>query len=235
MKRLLKPGFWLTILVCALMIYQVRLLNQTGGYVDLQEIEELQQEARALENTIGQSRTKIRDLEQELEAINSKNPETEIARILRNDLNRYRMYSGLTAVQGEGIVIIIDDGDRVLFNSENPNDLVVHDLDIRRIVDELRIAGAEAISVNGNRIIMGVTEIICNGPTIRINGVQQAPPYVVRAIGDRFRLEGKMRDVNAFVHALSQFGLDIEVSTKVQLTIDKLAKQTQLKYAEVVK
>lgn len=109
--------------------------------------------------------------------------------------------------------------------------MLVHDQYLREIVDDLRIAGAEAISVNGTRIITGITEIICNGPTVRINGIQQAQPYIIRAIGDRYKLAAMLQDTESLTHALKRRGFAMEVNTRVQLTIDKLQKPAQFKYA----
>ena len=52
-----------------------------------------------------------------------------------------------------------------------------------RIVNELRAAGAEAISINDQRLI-GTSEIRCSGPTITVNGKIFAPPFIIKAIGD---------------------------------------------------
>lgn len=232
MKGFKRPAFWLALLAAALITYEIRLLILTEGYVGLQDIALLSQEVDAVASNVNQSRAQLELLKSQLERVKSENAETEIEKLLRDDVDRYRMYSGLTEVVGEGVVIVIDDGRRALSDLENPNDLVVHDLDLRKLVDELRVAGAEAISVNGTRIIAGITEIICNGPTIRINGIQQAPPYVIRAIGDRFSLDRHMRNPEAYANTLRLAGLQMEVNSKVQLVVGKLTAQPVFKYAK---
>lgn len=227
-----RPSFWLAILAMALIVYEIRLLILTEGYVGLQDIALLTQEVDAMKQNVNQSRSELDDLKAQLERVQSENSETEIARLLRQEAERYRMYSGMTDVLGEGLIIVIDDGQRALQEWENPNDLIVHDLDLRRLVDELRIAGAEAISVNGKRVVAGITEIICNGPTIRINGVQLAPPYVIRAIGDRYALDRRMKDPESYAHTLWQSGLQMEINTQVRLSVEKLNKLPEFKYAK---
>jgi uncharacterized protein YlxW (UPF0749 family) len=226
--------FWMILLVSALMVYQVRLLNVTGRYVGLQDIDVLKREADELQLNITQSKQGLELKRQELANLQNSATEDEVVVHLKSEIERFRMFSGLTDVSGEGVLIIINDGKRALFESETPSDLIVHDLDLRTIVDDLRIAGAEAISVNGTRIISGLTEIICNGPTIRINGVQQAQPYIIRAIGDRFKLEAKLKDPESYTHALSELGLEIEVNTRIQLSVERLVGRMSYKYAELL-
>ncbi len=229
-----KTYLWLSILAIALIVYQVRLLNMTTQYVGLQDIDVLKKEVAELELNVNQSELGLVALRDKLDTMKGLTSERELIDHLNQEIERYKMYAGLTEIVGEGVVIIVNDADRALLDTETPNDLVVHDQYLREIVEDLRIAGAEAISVNGTRIITGITEIICNGPTIRINGIQQAQPFIIRAIGDRYKLAAMLQDTESLTHALKRRGFAMEVNTQVQLTIDKLQKPAQYKYATLI-
>jgi uncharacterized protein YlxW (UPF0749 family) len=97
-------------------------------------------------------------------------------------LKRYRELAGFTAVDGAGIVVTLDDSN-LRTPDMDPMASIIHDADIRQVVDLLRAGGAIAISVNGQRIVP-TSELICNGPTILINGLKYPVPYRVEAVGN---------------------------------------------------
>ena len=91
--------------------------------------------------------------------------------------------AGVTEVFGPGLEIVLDDSTKNQKVGENPNLYIVHYEDLLRILNELRAAGAEAISVNEQRI-GAMSELRCAGPTVSINNVRSAPPYIIKAVGD---------------------------------------------------
>ena len=99
-----------------------------------------------------------------------------------------KMQAGLTALEGEGVIIEMDDGNRAANTDENPNLYVIHDDDVLRVVNELRAAGAEAVSINGQRLIE-TSEIRCAGPTLSVNNVRSAAPQ--SAIKSRLKTQSK--------------------------------------------
>ena len=120
--------------------------------------------------------------------------ETELSKLKASDRdfhNLYNMYSeslentrklaGLTSVSGEGIIIRLDDSG-LLQGS------LVHDEYLADLVNVLKSAGAQAISINGQRIIP-TSEILCLGPSIRVNGERLFAPYSIYAIGDAEQLQ----------------------------------------------
>lgn len=76
---------------------------------------------------------------------------------------------GLTDVTGPGVILTIADSDIDSSLVLDASDFLIHDLDLLKVVNELKNAGAEAISINNQRIIL-TTPIICGGNTINING-----------------------------------------------------------------
>ncbi|WCC80106.1 DUF881 domain-containing protein [Cutibacterium equinum] len=96
---------------------------------------------------------------------------------------------GLGAVSGKALRVTLDDAPL----SENPdgvdaNMLVVHQQDIQMVVNTLWAGGAEAMTIQGQRVI-STTAVKCVGNTVVLHGVAYAPPYVIEAIGDRDAME----------------------------------------------
>ena len=75
--------------------------------------------------------------------------------------------SGQTAVKGPGVIVTLDDSKKMVKN-DDPNLYLIHDEDMLKVINELRAAGAEAISINGQRLT-GNSEIRCAGPTISVS------------------------------------------------------------------
>jgi uncharacterized protein YlxW (UPF0749 family) len=102
-----------------------------------------------------------------------------------------KMIAGTVAVHGPGIVVVLQDSPK-----QNPSetrqdvisDYIVHDRDIREAVNELFASGAEAIAVNGQRLIAS-SSIRCVGPVVLVNSTQIAPPFIIKAIGKPETLE----------------------------------------------
>lgn len=99
---------------------------------------------------------------------------------LKSQWESIRLKAGLTNVKGPGIIIKLDDADSK--QEGNPQNLIIHDQDIRIILNELKKAGAQAISINEERIV-AMSEQICAGPTILINKNRYTVPFEIKAIG----------------------------------------------------
>lgn len=96
-------------------------------------------------------------------------------------VEKLRRYVGLMPVEGEGLKIILEDGDYGT-QTVNPNDYIVHESHVFQVIHEMYISGAEAIAVNGQRIHSNST-IVCTGPVIEVDGVKYPAPFTIEAIG----------------------------------------------------
>jgi len=106
------------------------------------------------------------------------------AKELNQALQDQKLASGLTEVVGPGVVVTLEDAQEAgKIDEAMMAEVIVHDYDILRIVNELWNAGAEAIAVNGQRVVTG-TSIRCVGAVVRVNDVPLAPPFKIFAIGD---------------------------------------------------
>lgn len=96
-----------------------------------------------------------------------------------------KLVAGLTDVVGNGVIVYLADAPQQYGGKLEY--YVVHDVEIMEVLNELKKAGAQAISVNNERII-STSEIICLGPTVRINRNRYPVPYEIKAIGDPKKL-----------------------------------------------
>ena len=120
--------------------------------------------------------------QKELENLKGKLTEkNDIAEEKKKEVLENNVKLGLTNLRGEGIELVLKDGEDKKKVGNDALQIIVHDTDILEIVNVLRNAGAEAISINDQRVI-ATTPISCIG--IKINDEKIGGPYVIRAIGD---------------------------------------------------
>jgi len=136
-----------------------------------------------------------------------------------------RFFSGLTYVKGPGIVIRLDDAP-VRDENTPVNWLIIHDQDIKIILNDLKSAGAQAISINGERVV-AMSEQICAGPTILINGNRYPVPYVIQAIGNPDILYEYIIKSER-VAELIQYDIQVEITKAKELVIPGFSGQFNL-------
>ena len=131
---------------------------------------------------------------------------------IEEQISNKEVLLGTTDVHGEGIIININDG----------NDLI-HQEDIVILLDELKNAGAEAIAVNGQRIVSN-TYVYCDGSVILIDGVKIGNPFVIKAIGDSQTIYGAITRNKGYVATLTKDGIQVDVQKSEDLEISKTNK-----------
>lgn len=169
-------------------------------------------------------------LKQELAKYAQNQSASELA---DQQLQAAMMGAGGMAVSGQGLRIILNDSKTIADWSDANN--YIHDIYIRTILNALWNGGAEAISVNDQRVTTN-TEVFCAGSYIQINGTRQIPPYIINAIGEPSNLSSaldfyvwyKLADLQ------KEYGItrDLEVLPEV---IIPAAKLPNYRYAEPVK
>ena len=113
---------------------------------------------------------------------------------LTADVEREKLLAGTVAVRGPGLRVILDDSSvKTIPPKEDPSMYIVHEYQLRDVVNVLWASGAEAISINGERMV-GPSSIYCVGSTILINDVRTSPPYEFLVVGDPGKLETALSD-----------------------------------------
>lgn len=177
-------------LMCVLLSYgitaQIKTINGTGSIMSTNAKE------NELRDSVLKSKEKYDNLYQkleeaenqlEIERANSTQNNTELTD-LENEIKDGNKILGLSEVTGNGLIITINDNQDISLNSwfADPNLLVVHDADLISVVNELKNAGAEAISINEQRLVT-TSAIECDGNIIKVNGEKIGAPFTIKAIG----------------------------------------------------
>lgn len=154
------------------------------------------------------------------------------ATVLGEKLARAEILSGQCAVYGRGITVTLSDS--VSANTGiDENAFVVHDTDLLRVINELRAAGAEAISLNGERIL-ATSEIRCAGPVVSVNNRKYNIPFVIAAIGDPDVMETALKMRGGIVDELLTFEIKVEIAKFDNLVIDALRHDVTFIHAKPV-
>lgn len=194
--------------------------------------------------------TIIRDLEAKREALKAE------LHTLRNQLNQNEkqaaategtlasftkeqeqlsLAAGLMPMKGKGLTISLGDSPSVPFN-QNPNDYIIHDSDIRVVINSLWASGAEAIAVNNQRIVAS-TPIRCAGNTVLINSTRCASPYIIYAIGDPVLMgDGLDKDPDVsrlFKHYSQSYGLKVNIQKDAEVVVPAYKGSLRVEFAKV--
>ncbi|CAN5352077.1 DUF881 domain-containing protein [soil metagenome] len=145
----------------------------------------------------------------------------ERAARLRARTERVAAAAGMIGVRGPGVVATLTDSSLARSPRGDPNDLVIHESDLQGVINALWAGGAEAMSVNGQRIL-ATTAIRCVGNTLLLHQGVYSPPYVIRVVGDGDRLRTSVeRDpaVDGFRLAVEEYELGFTVAEEDDLAI----------------
>lgn len=140
---------------------------------------------------------------------------------------------GMTDVTGPGVIITLSDSKKDANSVLNPNELLVHDGDVLSVINELKNAGAEAISINDQRIVP-TTSISCGGNIIEINGEKVGAPFVIKAIGLPEQLSALDRP-GGYLDVLRDHSIGAELKQTNSITIPKYTGVISYKYATTSK
>lgn len=150
------------------------------------------------------------------------------------ELKSLRMAAGVTPLRGPGVEITLTDVQRPLKSYEDPNLFIVHYDQLELLVNELWAAGAEAVAVNGERLV-AQTGFSCAGTTILVGTRKLAPPYIIRAIGDAVTLKAALTIPGGFIDSqILPFELGIKIEIKDSLYLPPYRGSSVFNYAAVV-
>jgi uncharacterized protein YlxW (UPF0749 family) len=145
-----------------------------------------------------------------------------------------RLAAGLIGLQGPGVVIQLRDSGQTVLPGDNPNDYLVSADDVRTVVEQLWLSGAEGVAVNGERITTG-TAILDIGGTVLVNSAYLAPPYQISAIGPPDLLDRLTASVGfaTFVeNRVQAFGIQVDYAEPADVSLPAYAGTITLRYAQ---
>lgn len=212
-------GITCTILM-TVMFAQFKTIEET----DITGIETAREEE--LRTMISSWKSKYEETSEKLEETNKKINEyqekvssnQESSELLEQELLQTNKLVGKTEVTGEGIIITLSDN----------NETTILDTDLLKLINELRLAGAEAISINDVRVV-GMTDIVEVNDTILVNEERVVSPYVVKAIGNQTYLSSALSLKNSgFIDMYTSSGKTVKMTIEKNIKIPAYRSQNNL-------
>lgn len=235
-----RKEYFTVALVCFLLglmlVAQFRGIQTSGGGItSLQRSQELTAELKKVLDERDLLRKEVIELRGRIsEYEDAASKVSGLTEAMQKELEKVRITAGLLAVHGPGVVVTLDDSTLAKQGGEDANLFLVHDEDLLKVINELFAAGAEAISVNGQRIIT-TSEVRCVGPTVIVNSVRLAPPFVINAIGDADTLETSLKMRGGVVESLQIFGIQVNIKKQDNIEIPAYTGPIQYRYLKPVK
>ncbi|SKC78815.1 DUF881 domain-containing protein [Maledivibacter halophilus] len=192
------------------------------------ELKNAQEEKQVLNEELDLYKNKLKEIE------GAASEDSAIIKRLNEELEKYKEFAGFTRLKGPGIEIVIDDPPSDLeFDTEES--VIMYNYDILlSIINFLNSAGAEAISINEQRIVAN-TEMQLAGNSLQINSVPTGPPIVIKAIGDpdtlksvldwRFGIVAQMREY---------YNLQVDIKKMNELEIERYNDIIKYEYAKPI-
>lgn len=170
-----------------------------------------QERNKELENELVMRQQEVRDVEMSLSG------SEEQYQSLIKEAEDLRLLLGVIPSTGGGVKVQLEDAE---YNpsSVNPNDYIVHESHVFQVLNELKISGAEALSINGQRLHAN-SYIKCNGPVITVDGKNFPAPFVIEAIGDSSVLGSSLQLTGGVLDKLvnDNIVVTIEQKSKIQM------------------
>lgn len=166
---------------------------------------------------------------------NSKNDKEKIVNEINQEINLNKEILGHTSVKGTGLKITLVDGTGEKFNNSITEQSnfdrwlrIIHNTDMILTVNELKNAGAEAISLNGQRIISN-TDIYCSWAFLSVNGVKTPAPFYITAIGNKEVMKKYLLSSDSYLKRLINRGINVNIYEEDEVIVPAYIGEMQNK------
>lgn len=191
-------------------------------------IQRLEAEQAELKKEISELREQINARQQQV----SSNKSTLSG--LTNKLAELRVAAGVVEVKGPGVRVVLDDSAaKTVPADEDPAFYLVHEYQLRDVLNLLWASGAETVSLNGERIV-GISSVYCVGSTIMVNNTRLSPPFEIQAIGNPATLEEALNNpsnLRALKTRVKVYGLQFRIAKAKDLTVPAYNGSLDVRYA----
>ncbi|GAB6181895.1 DUF881 domain-containing protein [Desulfotomaculum defluvii] len=231
MKKTLYTSILLVSLILGFMVaFQFRTAGRVDSGVPIDRVQLLTTELKQLDKEYSTLLAEAYDLEQKLSKAEKGLPQASQA--VQEELEKVRQLAGLTKMQGSGVEVTLASikGE----NEMGENLFTVRDEDLLRVINELRAAGAEALAINGQRIV-STSEIRLAGAFIDVNLTRISAPFSILAIGSPGQLESALIIKGGLVDTMEDWGVSVIVKKKDKIIIPAFTHRINLEYAKPLK
>ncbi|RIW36324.1 DUF881 domain-containing protein [Bacillus salacetis] len=171
-----------------------------------------------LQNEVYEKQQKVVDIEKEL------SQEKQIYFNLAEDAEKYRMFLGKVKVEGPGVSVTLSDSQ---YNPDDPNvnNYIVHEHHVYKVINEMYIAGASAVAINGQRLKHD-SYILCTGPVITVDGVTYSAPFEITSIGDPEVLSSALNLTGGVKDQLVNENIDFSLKKENKLVFEPIISES---------
>lgn len=213
-----------------IMMVQINIVNEYDGEeIEIMREAELKTTLAAYKEKYEEANNELIDTKAKIEEYKKdEKTEEDAIKLLEEEVEEANMLLGKTDVKGQGIIITLDNGEEegIELTSISTEDLV-------ELINELKLAGAEAISINEKRIIATSDIAEVGYSAIRlINNERTTAPYTIKAIGDIKYLQSALNIKGGYVDSALAYGHKIKIETQENMTIEKYKKDITMDYVK---
>lgn len=207
-----------------IMFMQFKIVYETDiSSLETMREEDLKQELVNWKTKYEEAEQRYEEIEQTLNKYKEESTSnSQIKQNLEEELENLNLMLGVTDVEGTGIIITLQDSD------DQEEKITAEEL--MMIVNYLKDAGAEAISINDQRIINSTYITLINNSFIKINSQKISSPYEIKAIGDSEYLKSSLVGNGGYAEKITNLGKKIKIEEKRKVYISKYDKELSVKY-----
>jgi uncharacterized protein YlxW (UPF0749 family) len=233
-----KGTLWVTCVCLILGVIvgiQAKTVKAQSSVYDLKRVSELSAELTTLQNENKQLRNNLAEMQEKITSYEqSASAGNDSLQTIVKNLNEMKIEAGRVALTGRGITVTLNDSKKNnTSGGVDQNAFLVHAEDILSIVNELFSSGAEAISINGQRLVAN-SSIRCAGSVVNVNGVKIAAPFVISAIGDPDILEAALTFPGGVVDSLAPWGIELVIKKYDSVEVPAFTGTIEFKEAKAV-
>lgn len=204
---------------------------RAGRYDDLADL------ARVESERVQELRAEITSLNADVQELTEGIQSNRQLSGLQKQIDTLEMAAGVAAVEGPGVTVVLDDAPREVVDDagELVNEAIVHQQDIQAVANALWAGGAEAMTIQGQRVV-STTGIKCIGNTVRLQDVPYSPPYVISAVGNPETLLSSIDSnpyISTYLDAVDEWQLGWEVRTETLVEAPSYTGPLEMRHARV--
>ena len=208
----------------AVMFMQFKVVKQT----DITAIETMRE--TELRSELASWKEKYEEIETKLAEVDGKITEyrkeldenANSSTVLQEEVKEAETYLGYTSLQGQGIIVTLKDREQKVVNYSH----------ILQLVNELNAAGAEAISVNDERIVSMSEIVTVKDKIVTINERKVAGPFIVKAIGDKKYFESALSIKGGYMDLMKAAEIDVTYTVEDNIVVPAFEGEQKFEYAK---